>query len=87
MYYVKSVKNVWLDWKKWVVSSLWRWNPFALSYQTFITQMRNTAIPIVDRKHFFFTYGMPYIEYLEKHEYKQDLSYIASLLTQECKNI
>lgn len=88
MYYVK---NVWLDWKKWVVSSLWclrlRLNPFALTYQSFITQMRNTDIPVVDRKHYFFTYGLPYMEYLEKHEYKQDLSYIASLLTQECKKM
>jgi hypothetical protein len=71
----------WREWRKWLLS-WWRWNPFALTYQQFMAHLRNSTIPVVDRKHYFFTNGMPYMEYFEKHEYKNDLSYVASLINQ-----
>jgi len=60
----------------------WRkYNPFQISYKTFMTTLRNPTIPVIDRKQYFFIHCDPYMDYISTPERQSDLTFISTLLS------
>jgi hypothetical protein len=68
---------------KWIINPVtWRkYNPFQISYKTFMTTLRNPTIPVIDRKQYFFLHCDPYMDYISKPEHQSDLTFISNLLS------
>jgi hypothetical protein len=73
------------------ISSTWYWitdpitwrkyNPFQLSYKTFMKTLRDPSIPIMNRKDFFFKNSEPYLDHFNKKEYQRDFLFVSTLLS------
>jgi hypothetical protein len=68
---------------KWIINPVtWRkYNPFQISYKTFMTTLRNPTIPVIERKQYFFLHCDPYMDYISTPERQSDLTFISTLLS------